>query len=336
MAKVVFYCRDEREHLNTFEYYQQDIEALRALGHDVIVCTRYREIPRKFDAIYIWWWTYALWPVLLAKVMRKPTIITGVFNLRFPSTLKGRDYFHRPLWQRLLIASATRLCSLNLFIDAAEFRGCAEHFGLTNARHLSCSIHEDYLRGSTSSRRLAIFNLAWSGRGNLVRKGVPELLEAVALLKADGIEVAVTLAGPRGDGTEYLLGRIKELGLEKQIAYLGPLERGRKIELLRSHEIYAQPSHHEGFGLATAEAMGCGACVITCDVGAVRSVVGDCGIYVKPGDARDLAKGIKRALSDAPLRDRLQKAAHERAKAELAPEKKREKLQHLLSEVGIE
>ena len=48
MAKIVFYCNDNLENIQSMEYYRQDIEALRALGHEVAVCNRYRDIPWRF------------------------------------------------------------------------------------------------------------------------------------------------------------------------------------------------------------------------------------------------------------------------------------------------
>lgn len=335
MARIVFYCRDEREHLDIFEYYRQDIEALRDLGHEVVVCTRYREIPWTFDAMFIWWWTYALVPVLWCRLRGKPSLVTGVFNFRFPKHMKGRDYHHRPFWQRALISAATRLATLNLFIDEAEQRACAEYFGLHNARAYPCCVQSEYLQGPGPERELALFNLAWSGKENLVRKGIPELLDALKLLADAGIRPRVYLGGPRGDGTDGMLARIEELGLSGHVTWLGPLERSRKIELQRRYEIYVQPSHFEGFGLATCEAMGGGACVITCDVGAVRSVVGDEGIYVPPGSAEGLASGIRRALEDAALRASLQRGAHDRARTVFAPEKKLDRLRQYLAEAGL-
>lgn len=335
MARVVFYCRDTREHLNTFEYYRQDIEALRALGHDVVVCTRYREIPLRFDAMFVWWWTFALWPVLLCRVLGRPCLVTGVFNFRNPSGFAGTDYFRRPLWQRLLISAATRACSLNLFIDETESQLCTGHFALRNARYFPCIIQTEYLQGPAPERALALFNLAWSGKENLVRKGIPELLRAVKILKDDGIDVQFFQAGARGDGAEDLHRSIDELGIADRVESLGPLTRADKIALLRSCEIYVQPSHYEGFGLATAEAMGCGACVITCDVGAVRSVVGDCGLYVPPGSPEAIADAVRRILTDPVLRAEIQRAAQSRARTVFAPEKKLERLRAHLAELNV-
>ena len=335
MATFVFYCNDKKSHIETFEYYKQDIEALEALGHQVIVCTKYREIPKQFDAIFVWWWTYAFWPVLLCRLKGKPCIITGVFNFALPAAIGGGGHAARPLWRRALINFATRFCTLNLFIDEAELASCSAFFKLDNARLYPCGINSDYLQGPGATRELALFNLAWSGTGNLIRKGIPELLQATKLLMEQGVPLHLYLGGPRGDGTEGLLESIKDLGLRECVTWLGPLERDKKIELLRTNEIYVQPSHHEGFGLATAEAMGCGAAIVTCDVGAVRSVVGDCGVYVTPGSPESLAEGIKRVLTDVELRQRLQREGMQRARTVFAPEKKRELLQRYLAEVGI-
>ena len=333
--RIVFFRRGDAAQLRVFEYYRQDLETLEALGYEIVVCTRYREIPTRFDAIFVWWWTYALWPVLLARMIGKPSFITGAFDLEFPAHLQVRDYHHRPFWQRVLISAATRLCDRNLFISETELRRCSEFFRLTNARLYPCSVNDDYLQGPGPTRELSLFNLAWSDRGNLVRKGIPDLLEAMALLKRDGVDVRLRLGGPQGDGAAWLRERIRALGLEGTVSVLGEIERGHKIELLRTCEVYVQPSRYEGFGLATAEAMGCGACVVTCDVGAVRGVVGDCAIYVEPGNPESIAQGIKRAMTNAGLRNDLQRRALARARAVFVPELKLDRLREYLAEVGV-
>ncbi|MHB8130364.1 MAG: glycosyltransferase family 4 protein [Mobilitalea sp.] len=335
MARIVFFCHDEKSNLEIFEYYKQDIDVLRTLEHKVIICTKYSEIPFDFDAMFIWWWTYALWPVLFSRMLKKPCIITGAFNFHFPEAFLGIDYLRRPYWQRYLIRKATSLCTLNLFINQIELKSCSEYFSLSNGRYYPCILHDDYLKGPSTRRRNVLINISWSGRNNLIRKGIPELLYAVRLLKDEGVEVNLTLAGHEGDGTDYLLEMIQQLKISDQVSYLGMISRTDKINLLRACEIYVQPSHFETFGLATAEAMGCGACVIICDVGAVREVVGDCGFYVSPGSPEELAIAIKQVLYDDKLRHKLQKSAHQRVSDCFAFDQKLERLKDYLSEVGI-
>lgn len=335
MAKIIFFCHAEKSMLETVEFYKQDIDALRVLGHQVIICTKYSEIPFKFDAMFIWWWTYALWPVLLSRMLKKPSIITGTYNFRFPDNFKGNDYFRRPCWQRFLIRSATNLCTLNLFVSQLELKSCSKYFGLNNTRYYPHTIHHDYLKGPEPQRTKALSNLAWSAKENLIRKGIPELLYAVRLLKDEGVEVHLNLAGHEGNGIGYLLEMIKQLNINNEVSYLGMLTREDKIKLLRTCEIYVQPSHYEGFGVAIAEAMGCGACIIACDVGSVRDVVGDSGLYVSPGSPEELANAIKKVLYDKNLRQKLQKSAYQIAHDCFAVDKKLERLKNYLSDVGV-
>jgi|SRR2546427_109431 len=335
MAKILFYCNDSRSNIQAFEYYKQDIDALKALGHDVVVCTRYREIPLRFDAVFVWWWTYALVPVVFARLRNKPCIITGIFNFKFPDGFDGVDYFLRPWWQRLLIRLAAQWCTRNLFIDNKELDACGPYFKLNNGRYFPLVLDADYLQGAAPQRQMTLFNLSWSGKHNLVRKGIPELLAAVSTLKNHGFPVTLKLAGHEGDGAQFLRDLIDEHGIQDNVEWLGPISRAEKIELLRTCEIYVQPSHYEGFGLAIAEAMGAGACIITCDVGGVRTVVADCGLYVPPGSPEALAHAVRTVIENSAKRSQLQTSAYQRARTEFRFESKLELLKGYLAEAGI-
>jgi glycosyltransferase involved in cell wall biosynthesis len=313
MAKVVFYCHAKKSALSEFEYYKQDIDAIKALGHEIIICSKYREIPFNFDIIFIWWWTYALYPVLLSRFLKKPSIITGTFNFGHPIDLQGNDFLKRRFWQKYLIKKATQQCTLNLFVNKKELEKCTSYFNLTNSRFYPHVVHEDYLKGPAKKRSLSLVSITWCEKYNIIRKGIPELLQAVRLLKDEGVSIKLALAGHKGNGVDTIINMISELKIQNEVDFLGSISRERKIELLRTSEIYVQPSHFEGFGVAIAEAMGCGACIITCDVGAVRSVVGDCGIYVPHNSPKKLAEAIKNMLLDSTLRKTLQNKSYKRA-----------------------
>jgi glycosyltransferase involved in cell wall biosynthesis len=182
---------------------------------------------------------------------------------------------------------------------------------------------------------MTLFNVSWSGKHNLVRKGIPELLAAVSVLKNQGFPVTLKLAGHEGDGAQFLRDLIDEHGIQDNVEWLGPISRAEKIELLRICEIYVQPSHYEGFGLAIAEAMGSGACIITCDVGGVRAVVADCGLYVTPGSPQALAHAVRTVIEDSAKRSQLQTSAYQRARSEFRFESKLELLKGYLAEAGV-
>jgi glycosyltransferase involved in cell wall biosynthesis len=336
MATIVFYSPVPPSALNKVEFYKQDIDALGALGHRVVICTKLWEIPASFDAIFVWWWSSAFVPVLLCRILKKPCIVTGTFDFRFPDSFQGRDYFRRPFWQRFLIKFAAKHCSLNLFVNQLELQDCSKYFGLKNVGFLPHCVSDDYLRGPSTKRNMALFNLAWCSKENLIRKGIPEILKAVRLLKDRGQEVHLYLAGGEGDGRSYLIRMIQDLGIKNEVHYLGNLQREDKIRMLRENEIYVQPSHYEGFGVAILESMGCGGCVIVRDVGAVKEVVGDCGFYLTSSDPEELALAILKLQRDAGLRRRLQSGAVERARSLFTFKKKVETLGAFLRELRVE
>ena len=297
------------------EYYRQDINAIRALGHEVVVCNRYRDIPLRFDVMYVWWWTYALVPVMLARMLGRSSLVTGVYNFRFDSKSHGADYFARPWHQRLLIRLATKLADANLFVSEREFKVVPLYFKLKQCYYYPCAVGEEYFAANQNLEpRVGLLNIAWSGTENLKRKGVWDILDAMRLLKERGVAVSLTLAGKRGDAYPELQRRIAELGLEDNVQAVGEVTPREKLRLLGCAKLYLQPSYYEGFGLATAEAMAAGCCVITCDVGEVRNVVADGGLYVQPGHSAELADAVQSLLADQTSVDRLNENAVQRLK----------------------
>jgi glycosyltransferase involved in cell wall biosynthesis len=64
--------------------------------------------------------------------------------------------------------------------------------------------------------------------------------------------------------------------------------------------VYLQPSRHEGFGLALAEAMLAGCVPVVVRATAMPEVVGDAGIMIDSPAPEQIAEGVRRALgSDA-------------------------------------
>jgi glycosyltransferase involved in cell wall biosynthesis len=271
----------------------------------------------------------------LAKLLGKKSIITGVFNFRHPPYQKAHDYFARPLWQKILIKRPLVWADLNIFVSKAEYVECAEYFQLPNAEYAPCCVGADYEQATTATRMTGMLNICWSGRGNLLRKGVFDILDAAKILVERGIMPQITLAGKAGDGYSELAEGVRQRGLDKHVRLAGEVSKAEKLRLLAENSIYLQPSKYEGFGLATAEAMASGASVITCDVGEVRQVVGDAAIYVTPGNTVELADAMQNAITDGALRSRLEYAARERITRLFSFEAKVTNLRRALDRVNI-
>lgn len=298
MAKIVFYCNDSISNIKNMEYYSLDIKVLEDIGHEVIICNKYRDIPTSFDAIYIYWWTYAMYPVLLAKIRGKPSYISGVFNYSFPKWLEEKDYLKRPFWQQFLMKWSMKLATYNLVTSLSDFRACSKEFRITNIAYTPCCMADEYFKFQVKKKSTnKILNIAWAGLTNLRRKGVFDIIEALKVVKSKGYDFEMNLAGGPGDGTKKLIDLVKSNGLRDQVNLLGEVTKDQKLELLRNCSIYVQPSNYEGFGLASAEAMAAGLAVISCDVGDVRNTLGDHASYVENGNISEIAAEIMRLLS---------------------------------------
>jgi glycosyltransferase involved in cell wall biosynthesis len=84
--------------------------------------------------------------------------------------------------------------------------------------------------------------------------------------------------------------------------------------LYRGALALVMPSLDEGFGLPAAEAMACGAAVITSNAPALVEITGDAALHVDARDVGALADAIARVAADASLREQLAARGIEQAK----------------------
>ena len=137
------------------------------------------------------------------------------------------------------------------------------------------------------------------------------LIEAFARLSKDHPDWQVKLWGDTYDKpyVASLKSKIKKYGLEKQVFLCGTTKDMDAV--WKETDIFAFPSHHEGFGLALAEAMCCGIPAVgyrSCP--AVNELIqsGETGLLVEEG-ASALAEGLKKLMESPVLRERFGKNA---------------------------
>jgi glycosyltransferase involved in cell wall biosynthesis len=86
------------------------------------------------------------------------------------------------------------------------------------------------------------------------------------------------------------------------------------VDVLNACDVFVMASDWEGHPLALIEAMAAGLPVIGTAVGGVPGIVGDAGILVPPRDADALQAAMRNLGEDASLREKLGRAARERAR----------------------
>jgi glycosyltransferase involved in cell wall biosynthesis len=126
------------------------------------------------------------------------------------------------------------------------------------------------------------------------RKGLETLIEAVARLTREGIEVKCRLAGT-GPLRQRLWQDIRSRGLESTVLLVGDLHGSDLQSFYTSLDLYVLPSEDEGMPVSVLEAMAAELPVVSTAVGAVPDMVvdGATGYLLAPGDGAGLAAAIR-------------------------------------------
>ena len=147
----------------------------------------------------------------------------------------------------------------------------------------------------------------------LVRhKGFPELLAAMAEVKAELWVVGERLPSDHGEDMEPYFARC---GLGPSLRRLG--YRTDIPAILAACDIFTLPSHFEGLPMSIIEAMLTGLPVVSTDIRGPREQIidGETGVLVPPATVAPLAEALGRLAADPPLRARMGEAGRARALA---------------------
>jgi glycogen(starch) synthase len=144
-------------------------------------------------------------------------------------------------------------------------------------------------------------------------KGIPVLLQAVALLKREGLDFEVRLIG---DGPERgnLEDIVRRENLGNIVKVAGFLRGEELVKALSDVRVVIIPSVcEETAGLAAIEQMMRGRLVIASNIGGLGEVVGDAGLRFEPGNVESLASCMKSVILDRSLIDSIGMNARKRA-----------------------
>ncbi len=146
------------------------------------------------------------------------------------------------------------------------------------------------------------------------RKNLVRLLDAWDMLpeslREDHLLVVVASAGWLQVG---LRGRLRDLERDGSVHVLDRVAGLDLAALYRRARVVVFPSLAEGFGLPVAEAMACGAPVVTSDVSSMPEVAGGAAVLVDPEDADAIADGVRQVLEHTELRRDLRERGPEQA-----------------------
>jgi glycosyltransferase involved in cell wall biosynthesis len=136
-------------------------------------------------------------------------------------------------------------------------------------------------------------------------KGLHVLADAFILLrKMPGMENArLRIAGWLGEHqrtyADEVFGKVRSAGLSAAVEYVGEVDRGGKVEFLKSIDVLSVPTtYEEPKGLFVLEALAAGVPVVVPEHGSFPETIAELGggVLHRPGDAHDLADQLSQML----------------------------------------
>ncbi|WP_201492902.1 glycosyltransferase [Rubrivivax sp. A210] len=136
------------------------------------------------------------------------------------------------------------------------------------------------------------------------KKGCDLLLQAFAAEAAADPSLHLVMAGPDQGGLQAgLQAQAAAAGIADRVCWPGMLAGDAKWGAFHAAEVFALPSHQENFGIAVAEALGCGLPVLISDkVNIWREIEADGAGIVAPDTLEGTRRSLQQWLALTPLR----------------------------------
>ena len=282
------------------------IAALRAVR-------TYLKLARRLDIVDAWLVPSFTFAGFAQPIARVPVLLGGRRNLL-------GHYAKKPWYRKLAASWATRQTRAVVSNSraAAEETVTIEHVDRSRVHVIPNAVvpfetapheREDRRRAwSFAPDEIVVGCIANYNPG----KGLDTVLEVAGRLRETAPELRFVLVG-EGPLRDRLAETIDRLGLGSVVRLNGLEEEARR--LYPAFDIVLQASDSEGLPNVVLEAASAGRAIVATAVGGTPEVLTNDvdGILIPPGDAAAMEAAILRLAKDAPLRDRLARAAEERA-----------------------
>jgi glycosyltransferase involved in cell wall biosynthesis len=249
-------------------------------------------------------WTTSLWSQLLGRVLSSVDLVTTRTPFQREMLLsRGHD------------GARIEICPGG--IDPGRFEGSLDEEGSTD-------------------QDLELLTV-----GRVVpRKGHETVLEAMAVLQEEGVDVRYRVAGS-GPHQGHLRERTSELGLDETVDLLGFVPEDELSAVYRSADVFVMPNEDvegdiEGFGLVLLEAWYHGLPVVAGNVHGPACLVrhDEDGFLVEPGDADELAEHLDRLRREPGTLATLGRNGQERVEADFTYRAIAERYKGLIAELA--
>ena len=191
-------------------------------------------------------------------------------------------------------------CGFTSIVTSAAVREMVEECGAAPIALISCGLDFNAFERLVPPEEREPFSVAFPARVD-VNKGSLDAVAAVTMLRErHGDRLSVTAFGH------------KRIPLPNWIEFIENPDQRALCAFYNRSAVFVMPSHFEGFGLPGAEALACGAALVTTFNGGAAdyAIPEQTALVVPPRQPEKLAEAIDRLLDDQELRIRLAHAGH--------------------------
>jgi glycosyltransferase involved in cell wall biosynthesis len=260
---------------------------------------------------------------VLPPLTRCRTVVTihDCIHLRFPEYLPNRAAF---VYAHAMIRLAARKADRVLTVSDASKRDILHYTGVApdkvvvvhNGLDARFAAVPDAEAMDRVRQRFQLDHPFVLYVGNIKpHKNLERLIAAFASMRADGPDgLKLVVIGDETSKHPGLRQAVHRHRLDKHVRFFGFQPAATLVTFYRLARAFVFPSLYEGFGLPPLEAMANETPVVTSNVSSLPEVAGDAALLVDPYDVASIADGIRRAVTDEPLRQQLITKGRARAK----------------------
>lgn len=154
------------------------------------------------------------------------------------------------------------------FVLGRDDRDYLKRWGFSHILRIGGGVDLDLVNSVSDQEK--IYDACFVGRISK-QKGVDDLLKIWRMVVDQKPLARLAFIGWGHPGQkEMFIGKIKEIGLDKNISFLGFVDGAEKYRVMKSSKILLFPSHYESFGIVVLEALAAGLPVVAYDLEVLR------------------------------------------------------------------
>lgn len=306
--KACFYATGISSNSSVEQYYQQDIDILNELGYEVVIASKFSEIPFFCDLYFSWWASGAFFPLLVSKFSRAKLIVVAggnecqlvsdsVTNEKYGYLSYG--WLKRLLVRFVLLASDRVIAVSNYMVRDISIISKYK----CNPIVVYNSVNTQRFRPSEVSQRKYITIICSTNSSAYKLKRLGNFIKSASLVVDKYPEQIFMVVGRKGDYHDLYMSEIHKYKLEKNFIFKSDVPNEQIPLIFSETKLYCQISDVETFGVAVCEAIACGLPVLVSARGALPEVVGDYGIYCDHNSCDDIARKILDTIENVATRE---------------------------------